>query len=140
MTRLPFSAAALLAAAAALGGCAGQRPAPTRAEQAALADCRRQADAAYVKQHPELVTDQDQLRFSPFSSNTTIGITSAGLGEQYGRNQDFQACLNDARGAGAGGGAQPSGTETLTPGRGGSGSVGPVMTPGTSTLPPGSRP
>jgi hypothetical protein len=85
-----------------LGGGApsAQQPAPT----AALDACRYRADQIFARQNPDNVYRVDDYhndtRDAPFATTGTKGVTSAGLPEQFGRDNNLDACLR-ASGYGA---------------------------------------
>ena len=90
------SAAGLVAALGVLAGCQfGGARAGTQDRQA-MAACRTEADRSYLQQNRVLLSERSQ-RDTPFSSSGTVGITSEGLPQLYGRSSDFEACLRRHR-------------------------------------------
>lgn len=88
--------AVLAVAGLALAGC---NSAPmSRSDQAAVSACRAEADRVDAQQNRYELSERSQ-RDSPLSSSGTIGITSAGLGQLYGRDVDIETCLRDRRSA-----------------------------------------
>lgn len=85
-----------MAALALLAGCA-QPPRP-RANAAATAACRVEVDRVYSAQNRVDLSRRD-TRDTPFASSYLPGITSRGLGAEYGRDNMVQSCLNNAAGA-----------------------------------------
>ena len=93
LTLLAFAAGGLL-----LAGCAG---APvSRSDQAAVRACRSETDRVYAQQNRYLLSERSQ-RDTPFSTSGTIGVTSEGLGQQYGRDVDMEDCLRNRHAADA---------------------------------------
>ncbi len=92
---MPFNRLAPLSASliilAALSSCAPRSPA-AEAERAATLACRRQADQVYLKQNRFLLSQRDTTA-TPFSSSGSSGVTSAGLGQAYGRDEMVQSCM-----------------------------------------------
>ncbi len=83
-----------LAAAAlslALAGCSTATP-PSHADQAAASACEKQADQTFLTQNRYLLSERDQ-RDTPFSTSGLPGITSNGLGQRYGRDEQLAGCL-----------------------------------------------
>ncbi len=111
--RAAATAGRLALAFSLLAGCAfgGPKPAAT-AEQRATAACKLDADRTYLQQNRSLLSERSQ-RDSPFSSSGTIGVTSQGLPQLYGRSSDFEACLR-SRGA-DGGAAEPAVSGATSP-------------------------
>ena len=111
------------AALALLLGVAACAPAApmTSADRAALGACRLEADRTYAQQNRYLLSERSQ-RDSPLSSSGTLGVTSAGLGQLYGRDQDVEDCLRSRRAAdrntqpGASGGFSPQMDPTVSNG------------------------
>lgn len=107
MIRPPAIAAALLTALA-VASCSGPNaPAPSlaaagpgaapggaggRPSQAAVAACRQRADEIYLKQNRGLLSERDQ-RDTPYASTGLPDNTARGLGEMFGRDQNFSNCL-----------------------------------------------
>ena len=88
--------ASLLLLSAVLGGCAQQSR--TRPSSAASQACRAEVDRVYSAQNRVDLSTRD-TRDTPFASNYLPGITSRGLGAEYGRDNMVQSCLNNAAGA-----------------------------------------
>ncbi|MGC8524120.1 MAG: hypothetical protein ACP5M5_07520 [Acidibrevibacterium sp.] len=78
-----------------LGGCATQKQSP--AEQAAIEECRQQVDKAYMQQNPDALYKQDMYanstRDAPNATYGLMGVSGAGLGAVYDRNQALENCL-----------------------------------------------
>ncbi len=93
ITSLRVSAPILLFLA--LGACATHRQSP--AEQAAIAECRKQVDKAYMQQNPDALYKQDMYanstRDAPNATYGLMGVSGAGLGAAYDRNQALENCL-----------------------------------------------
>ena len=81
----------------------GPSPPPQRAEVAAVSACRARADEVFQRQNRDQVyrvdTYNTDTRDAPFGTNGLKGVTSAGLSQQYGRDNMVQDCL---RSTGAG--------------------------------------
>lgn len=96
---LRAAAAALLVPLAA-AACTGGRSSPgtsaggssTRADPQVAAACRSRADAVYNQQNRADLSRRDE-RDTPFSSSRNSGITSAGLGQLYGRDRMIASCV-----------------------------------------------
>ncbi len=106
-----------------LAGCY-RPPPPTQADANIKADCRQQMERQYNAQNRVDLTRRDERDFA-FAGSYNNGISSRGLGAEYGREQMVTDCL---RSAGDNGSAP-------TPG------VGPAFSPvnsgtGTSSLRP----
>lgn len=104
---------AVCAAVLAISGCAqpnGGRPVGLTAGQAA--ECRQRSEEIYRQQNRADIYRSDiyatSTRDSPFSTSGLPGITSQGLGQQYGREKALDACYN----ASAGGASQPEAPKT----------------------------
>ena len=113
MNRLSF----LLSAAALLASCQ-QSPVPKpRADAAAVADCRAQADRVYAAQNRADLSRRDDLD-NPFAAGYVSGIVTRGLGSQYQRDNLVESCLNANAGGAASSGTpgQSEGT-TFNPAR-----------------------
>ena len=82
-----------LAALVVLAGCS-QQP-RSRATAAATQTCRVEVDRMYSAQNRVDLSTRDS-RDTPFASNYVSGITSRGLGAQYGRDNTLQSCVNQA--------------------------------------------
>lgn len=82
-----------LAALTAIAGCS--QSARPRASAAATQKCRVEVDRVYSAQNRVDLSTRDS-RDTPFASNYLSGITSRGLGAQYGRDNMTQACVNEA--------------------------------------------
>jgi hypothetical protein len=89
----PRLLAAMLAgtAIAVLAGCAGGAQRPS-ANVATVNACRSLVDSAYDRQNR---ADQyrESQRDTPFASSGTPSVTTAGLGERYGRDTDVANCV-----------------------------------------------
>ncbi len=84
-----------------LGACAGP-PALSSADRAVAAACRQEVDRVYAAQNRRDLSYRDQ-RDTPFAASYNPGITSAGLGSRFGRDNDVQSCVSLNRpGAAAG--------------------------------------
>ena len=106
------SAAGLVVALGVLAGCQfGAARAGTQDRQA-VAACRTEADRSYLQQNRVLLSERSQ-RDTPFSSSGTVGITSEGLPQLYGRSSDFKACLRSHHAASAD--AQPAVSSATSP-------------------------
>lgn len=128
----PIIGLALLALA--LASCAGpETPAPSlasagpppsapggRPSPAAVAACRQRADEIYLKQNRALLSERNQS-LSPYSSTGLPDNPAQGLGELYGRGQNFTDCLRNY------GPASPSGPGPAVGGTGAN--FGPGMKP-----------
>ncbi len=90
-----------------VGAAACQRPAARPdVSEAARASCREEVDRVYSAQNRADLSMRDS-RDSPFSSNYVTGITSRGLGAQYGRGDAMEACLSNKASRDVGGAAVP---------------------------------
>ena len=78
-----------------MGACAA-RPPQSSADRAAAAACRQEVDRVYAAQNRRDLSYRDQ-RDTPFASSYNSGVTSAGLGTLFGRDNDIQACTSQAR-------------------------------------------
>ena len=105
------SAAGLVVALGVLAGCHGGARAGTQDRQA-VAACRTEADRSYLQQNRVLLSERSQ-RDTPFSSSGTVGITSEGLPQLYGRSSDFEACLRSHHAASAD--ARPAAGSAMSP-------------------------
>jgi hypothetical protein len=69
----------------------------TPAEQAAMAECRQHADKVYLEQNPDAIYRADTYanggRDAPNGGYGLMGVTGAGLGASYDRNQIYENCL-----------------------------------------------
>lgn len=103
-------ASAFLVTAALMGnacsfalGSAPPPPQAERAELAAVSACRTRADEVFQRQNRDQVYRVDNYntdtRDAPFGTSGLKGVTSAGLSQQYGRDNLLQDCL---RSSGAG--------------------------------------
>ena len=73
-----------------LAGCApSSRPRPS---SAALAACRQSVDRVYSAQNRVELSTRDQ-RDTPLSGSYLSGVTSRGLGSEYGRENQIASCL-----------------------------------------------
>lgn len=93
ITSLRVTVPALLILA--LGACATQHQSP--AEQAAIEECRKQVNKAYMQQNPDALYKQDMYanstRDAPNATYGLMGVSGAGLGAAYDRNQALENCL-----------------------------------------------
>ena len=74
-----------------LAGCY-RAPPPTRADVDAKAECRQQVERQYNAQNRVDLTRRDERDFA-FAGNYNSGISSRGLGAEYGREQMVSNCL-----------------------------------------------
>lgn len=102
-------------AALSLAGC--YRPSGPRPTAAAAAGCRAEVDRVFAAQNRGDLTFRDQ-RDNPFSSDYFPGNTPRGLGSEYGRDNDYAACI-----ANSGGGATPAAASPPAA------NIGPVFVP-----------
>lgn len=79
----------------ALGACA-KSPAQSSADRAVAAACRQEVDRVYAAQNRRELSYRDQ-RDTPFASSYNSGVTSAGLGTRFGRDNDVQSCVSQNR-------------------------------------------
>lgn len=67
------------------------------AEQAAISQCRQHADKVYAQQNPDAVYRADAYanggRDTPNATYGLMGVSGAGLGGEYDRNQVYENCL-----------------------------------------------
>lgn len=77
----------------ALAGCS--QPDRPRASAAVVQKCRMEVDRVYSAQNRVDLSLRD-TRDTPFASNYNSGITSRGLGAQFGRDNQTQSCINEA--------------------------------------------
>lgn len=99
-----FIIAAMAGSACSLG-IGGPPPSQAgKAELAAVSACRDRADQVFERQNREQVYNTDTYRSitrdAPFTTNGLVGVTSAGLSQQYHRDNLVQNCLRES---GAGG-------------------------------------
>jgi len=96
MTKFYFFAAAL-AGLLAIGGCAGAPP-PSQADDANLATCTAQADAAYDAQNYDQLsrTSQNGLRYSATPNHV---FDAQQLGSLHERDDQLNDCVNNGSGA-----------------------------------------
>lgn len=113
MTR-PAPGAILSVLILGLAVTACSQPTRTRATAAAVQKCRVEVDRVYAAQNRVDLSTRDS-RDTPFASNYNSGITSRGLGAQYGRDNMTQSCINEAT------------TGTPTAPAGGTASTGPTF-------------
>ena len=73
------------------GACQPARQPLTPVERAALNACRARADAVYNQQNRSALSERDQSE-TPFSTNYVSGITSAGLGARFARDNLVDQC------------------------------------------------
>ena len=135
MTRPPALAAAFMALGVAscagfgtpasslttTGPVAGPGVRGGRPTAAAIAACGRRADEIYLTQNRGLLSERNQS-FSPYSSTGLPDNPAQGLGELFGRDQNYVGCLRSY------GPASPSGAGPAIPAGTGAG-VSPAMTP-----------
>lgn len=80
--------------ASSLAGC--YRPPPaTRADANIKADCRQQMERQYNAQNRVDLTRRDERDFA-FAGSYNSGISSRGLGAEYGREQMETNCMRSA--------------------------------------------
>ena len=108
-----IAAALSLVAIVALAGCArpdGGRRAGLTATQAA--ECRQRSEDIYRQQNRADIYRSDtyatSTRDSPFSNAGLPGITSQGLGSQFGREKALNDCYNASGAEPASGAAAPT--------------------------------
>ncbi len=77
----------------ALAGC--QAPPRSRASAAATQACRAEVDRVYAAQNRVDLSTRDQ-RDTPFAGGYSSGITSQGLGAQFGRDNQLSSCINNS--------------------------------------------
>lgn len=69
----------------------------TPAEQAAIAECRQRANKDYLQQNPDAIYRADTYasggRDAPNGGYGLMGVTGAGFGASYDRNQAYENCL-----------------------------------------------
>ena len=107
-THAAATTARLAVALCLLAGCTFGAPKPRTADQQAVAACKADADRTYLQQNRVLLSERSQ-RDTPFASSGTVGITSQGLPQLYGRSSDFEACLRSRQVEGATAGTAVSG-------------------------------
>lgn len=90
---LAMALAAMALAATTLAGCTPLPP-PSHAEQAAASACETAADRTFNTQNRYLLSERDQ-RDTPFSVSGLPGVTSNGLGQRYGRDEQLAGCLRE---------------------------------------------
>ena len=94
--------AAVLLLPLAVAACAGRSGtatyASTRADPQVAAACRARAESVYNQQNRADLSRRDE-RDTPFSSSRNSGITSAGLGQLYGRDRMVASCIATSGGA-----------------------------------------
>lgn len=103
--------AALMASACTFG------PPPSASEAATQSACRERADEVFQRQNRGAVyntdTYQTDTRDAPFATSGLRGVTSAGLGQQFGRDTTLDDCL---RGRATGPQAPPMSRDLKTTG------------------------
>ncbi len=111
---LPRRLTLVAALASVLAGCAGVPPQRSQADRAAATACEHQADQTYLSQNRFLLSERSTTD-TPFSSSGLPGVTSNGLPDRYGRDQQLASCLrengqsvDDANSSGAPGTVPPS--------------------------------
>ena len=95
-----------------LGGCQFGGARAGTGDRQAVAACKADADRTYLQQNRVLLSERSQ-RDTPFSSSGTVGITSEGLPQLYGRSSDFDACLRRRQASSAD--AQPAVDGAVSP-------------------------
>ena len=105
--KLAFAVAALLVPMLAAGCESTPR---SRADAAATAACRAEADRVYAAQNRADLSQRDQ-RDTPLSSSYASGITSRGLGTLFGFDNQVSSCVSNSSAPG-------TGAATVDPGRG----------------------
>jgi hypothetical protein len=98
---------------ACLSACSAPLP-PERQTAASktAAACRSRADEIFLKQNRALLSERTQ-RDNPFASTGSPGITTEGLGQQYGRDVMIADCIRSTGAASANGpGITPGGAGT----------------------------
>ena len=86
---------AILSLLVALAAACTPLPPPTpaqRAQRAEAAACRADADASFAAQNRYLLSERDTTD-APFSSSGVSGITTRGLSQRYGYDEDLSRCL-----------------------------------------------
>lgn len=71
---------------------------PLSPAQATRRACEQQADRVFLQQHRDQMSERD-TRDTPFADHEITGITSAGLGERFGRDQMVADCLSTSAGS-----------------------------------------
>lgn len=96
-----IAGAASLALAATLSACGPPPPISPqdRADRQAQAACRARADAVYAQQNRGTIFAGSDDKMNPFSGSYNPGVTTKGLGEQYGRDTMIAECMRNATGA-----------------------------------------
>ncbi|MGI4950657.1 MAG: hypothetical protein ACRYGM_02540 [Janthinobacterium lividum] len=118
MTHAPRLRTIVPLALLALGVSACSQPSRPRASAAIAQKCRMEVDRVYAAQNRVDLSLRD-TRDTPFASNYNSGITTRGLGAQFGRDNMTQACVSDATTGAAAAAASPAAntgpTFTTTP-------------------------
>ena len=110
--RLAFAVAAMLLPMLAVGCQSAPR---SRADAAAAAACRAEADRVYAAQNRADLSRRDQ-RDTPFAGSYNSGITSRGLGTLFGFNNQVSSCVsNSTNSATAGASVDPGTGPTFEP-------------------------
>ena len=104
--RLAFAVAAVLLPILAAGCQSAPR---SRADAAAAAACRAEADRVYAAQNRADLSRRDQ-RDTPFASSYNSGITSRGLGTLFGFNNQVSSCVSSSTNSTAAGATVDPGT------------------------------
>ena len=104
--RLAFAVAAVLLPMLA-AGC--QSAPQSRADAAATAACRAEADRVYAAQNRADLSRRDQ-RDTPFAGSYNSGITSRGLGTLFGFNNQVSSCVSNSTNSTAAGATVDPGT------------------------------
>ena len=104
--KLAFAVAAVLLPMLAAGCQSAPR---SRANAAATAACRAEADRVYAAQNRADLSRRDQ-RDTPFASSYNSGITSRGLGTLFGFNNQVSSCVSNSTNSTAAGAAVDPGT------------------------------
>lgn len=114
MTPTAYRTGALLSGLILLAGC--QQPSRPRASSAATAACRTEVDRVYAKQNRGELSYRDQ-RDTPFAAGYLAGNTTSGLSSEYGRDNMYSSCLNNASGpdTASGAGAAAAGATNAAP-------------------------
>ena len=108
----PVGRAAAAALLVVLGGCQFGGAGAGAGDRQAVAACKADADRTYLQQNRVLLSERSQ-RDTPFSSSGTVGVTSAGLPQLYGRSSDVEACLRRRQASAAA--AQPDANGATSP-------------------------
>ena len=104
-------AAGLVVTLGLLAGCQLVGAGAATEDRQVAAACRAEADRSYLERNRVLLSERSQ-RDTPFSSSGTVGVTSEGLPQLYGRSGDLKVCLRSHHAAAASAG---SGTGMVDP-------------------------